>query len=69
MKEKINEKIGKLNKKYIIVGVVIIILIILFVGFFTKGNIFDTSEEYKAFSAGKSNIKNNQERLFLCKCK
>ncbi len=56
MKEKINEKIGKLNKKYIIVGVVIIILIILFVGFFTKGNIFDTSEEYKALEKVNNSI-------------
>lgn len=34
-----------------------------------KGDLEVYSEEYKAFSAGKSNIKNNQERLFLCKCK
>ena len=34
-----------------------------------KGKLDIFSEEYKAFSAGKSNIKDNQERLFLCKCK
>ncbi len=26
------------------------------------------SEEYKAFTTGKSDIEDNQERLFLCIC-
>lgn len=33
-----------------------------------KGNIKIFSKKYKAFSAGKSNIEGNEERLFLCKC-
>ena len=33
-----------------------------------KGKVKVFSEEYKAFSAGKSNISDNQERLFLCEC-
>lgn len=33
-----------------------------------KGKVKVFSEEYKAFSAGKSDIKNNEERLFLCEC-
>ena len=33
-----------------------------------KGTVNVFSEEYKAFSAGKSNIKSHQERLFLCIC-
>ena len=33
-----------------------------------KGSVKIFSEEYKAFSTGKSNINNNAERLFLCKC-
>lgn len=33
-----------------------------------KGEVQVFSKEYKAFSAGKSNITNNEERLFLCKC-
>lgn len=33
-----------------------------------KGKIKVFSEEYKAFSAGKSDIKDNEERLFLCEC-
>ena len=33
-----------------------------------KGKVKVFSENYKAFSAGKSNITNNQERLFLCEC-
>ena len=33
-----------------------------------KGKVKVFSEEYKAFSAGKSNITDNQERLFLCEC-
>ena len=35
----------------------------------TKGEVKIFSEEYKPFSAGKSNIKGNKERLFLCRCK
>ena len=34
-----------------------------------KGDVKIFSEEYKPFSAGKSNIKGNEERLFLCRCK
>ena len=34
-----------------------------------KGEVKVFSEDYKAFSAGKSNIDGNQERLFLCICK
>lgn len=34
-----------------------------------KGKVKVFSEDYKAFSAGKSDIENNQERLFLCICK
>ncbi len=33
-----------------------------------KGEVSVFSQEYKAFSTGKSNIQNNAERLFLCKC-
>ncbi len=33
-----------------------------------KGTVKIFSEDYKAFSAGKSNIQANQERLFLCIC-
>ena len=33
-----------------------------------KGNVKVFSENYKAFSTGKSDIKENQERLFLCTC-
>lgn len=33
-----------------------------------KGSLQIFSEDYRPFSAGKSAIKNNQERLFLCTC-
>lgn len=33
-----------------------------------KGTVKVFSEDYKAFSTGKSDIKENQERLFLCIC-
>ncbi|WP_101877004.1 Dam family site-specific DNA-(adenine-N6)-methyltransferase [Lachnoclostridium edouardi] len=33
-----------------------------------KGEVQVFSESYKAFSAGKSRISGNEERLFLCKC-
>ena len=33
-----------------------------------KGEVKVFSEEYKAFSAGKSDISDNEERLFLCIC-
>lgn len=33
-----------------------------------KGRVKVFSESYRAFSAGKSNITGNQERLFLCEC-
>lgn len=33
-----------------------------------KGDVKVFSEDYKAFSTGKSDIKENQERLFLCTC-
>lgn len=33
-----------------------------------KGKVKVFSERYKAFSAGKSDIKDNEERLFLCEC-
>jgi len=33
-----------------------------------KGTVKVFSEDYKAFSAGKSNIADNAERLFLCTC-
>ena len=33
-----------------------------------KGTVKVFTEEYKAFSTGKSDITDNQERLFLCKC-
>lgn len=33
-----------------------------------KGKVKIFSENYKAFTTGKSNIDDNQERLFLCKC-
>ena len=32
-----------------------------------KGRVLVFSQDYKAFSTGKSNIKDNSERLFLCK--
>ena len=34
-----------------------------------KGEVKVISEEYKAFTTGKSDIEDNQERLFLCICK
>lgn len=34
-----------------------------------KGNVQVFSQDYKAFSAGKSDISDNQERLFLCTCR
>lgn len=33
-----------------------------------KGNVKVFSSEYKPFTAGKSNVENNEERIFLCKC-
>ena len=33
-----------------------------------KGKVKVFSEQYKAFTAGKSNIIDNEERLFLCEC-
>lgn len=33
----------------------------------SKGDVFVFSKKYKTFSTGKSNIKGNEERLFLCK--
>lgn len=33
-----------------------------------KGSVKVFTEDYKAFSTGKSDIKGNQERLFLCTC-
>ena len=33
-----------------------------------KGKVKVFAEKYKAFSAGKSDIKDNEERLFLCEC-
>lgn len=33
-----------------------------------KGKVKVFSESYKAFTAGKSNITDNEERLFLCEC-
>jgi adenine-specific DNA-methyltransferase len=33
-----------------------------------KGKVKVFSENYKAFTTGKSDIKENQERLFLCEC-
>lgn len=33
-----------------------------------KGEVTVYSKKYKAFTTGKSSIKNNEERLFLCKC-
>lgn len=33
-----------------------------------KGTVKIFTEEYKAFSTGKSDIRDNQERLFLCTC-
>ncbi|PAF42226.1 Dam family site-specific DNA-(adenine-N6)-methyltransferase [Helicobacter sp. 11S03491-1] len=35
----------------------------------TKGEVRVFSKKYKAFTTGKSNIKGNEERLFLCICK
>lgn len=34
-----------------------------------KGKVIVFSQAYKPFSTGKSNIENNEERLFLCICK
>lgn len=34
-----------------------------------KGKVQVFSQDYKAFSTGKSDIKNNEERLFLCTCR
>lgn len=34
-----------------------------------KGEVTVYSESYKAFTTGKSDIKENEERLFLCKCR
>ena len=33
-----------------------------------KGKVQVFEESYKAFSTGKSDIKDNAERLFLCQC-
>ena len=33
-----------------------------------KGRVTVFSERYKAFSAGKSSLSDNEERLFLCQC-
>ena len=33
-----------------------------------KGNVKQFSQNYKAFSSGKSDIEENAERLFVCKC-
>ena len=33
-----------------------------------KGKVKVFSQDYKAFSTGKSNIEANEERLFVCKC-
>ena len=33
-----------------------------------KGEVKIFSESYKAFTTGKSDIDDNQERLFLCRC-
>ena len=33
-----------------------------------KGRVKVFSEEYKAFTTGKSDIEDNRERLFLCMC-
>ena len=33
-----------------------------------KGEVKVFSENYKAFTTGKSDIADNQERLFLCTC-
>ncbi len=33
-----------------------------------KGNVQQFSQDYKAFSTGKSNIEENAERLFVCQC-
>lgn len=35
----------------------------------TKGKVKVFSKQYKVFTAGKSNIQSNKERLFLCTCK
>ena len=34
-----------------------------------KGDVLVFEEDYKAFTAGKSDIQNNAERLFLCRCR
>lgn len=34
----------------------------------SKGEVNVFSEEYKAFTTGKSDVPNHEERLFLCKC-
>lgn len=34
-----------------------------------KGEVKVFSKKYKSFTTGKSNIQDNEERLFLCKCK
>lgn len=34
-----------------------------------KGDLLVFSEKYKPFTTGKSDIQENEERLFLCKCK
>ena len=33
-----------------------------------KGKVKVFEEDYKAFTTGKSDIKENKERLFLCEC-
>ena len=33
-----------------------------------KGKVQQFSQDYKAFSTGKSNIEENAERLFVCQC-
>ena len=34
----------------------------------TKGKVRVFSMNFKAFSAGKSNINDNEERIFFCEC-
>ena len=56
MKKEANKERWKIDKKFIIGGIIFIIVFIILFGFFTKGKFFDDSEEYKALEKIKDDI-------------
>ena len=56
MKEEINKKKLKIDKKYVFGGIIVIVVLIILFGFFTKGNSFGGSEEYEALEKIKDDI-------------